>query len=331
MKRNLRILFGGVNLLSIIALEIFLIHYFNEHKIVDLWSFSEIHPILIWIALFVFIITALANKSLIRPKENFKQNNLKMLIKNTILGNPLDIIFVIFFLLQMSLLSNALFEAARDLSFLSPVTFFTGLLLAICIKPEIQEIQKEGIILFTPISDLSNYTYEAFLRPVLEVEKIGMHIDKIIVFLDPNIKIGEQGTGKGIGIKEFDWISLGVDVDDNTFTGLGAIGKIKMLMNKIVGKYEKVIGGVEFVKCDYNKNVSQAIKIISEKVEEFENIYRDDRLIFHLTPGTKTISMAMMINSLKGNKVTTYIEQSTNEYLKLEIDKDSISEILSDL
>lgn len=89
---------------------------------------------------------------------------------------------------------------------------------------------------------------------------------------------------------------------------------------------------IEFVECSYKK-IQLAYDIISAKVNELlSDKYRDEHLLFNLTPGNKNISIALSLNSIQGKRRTCYVQQNDGGRLEAEkLDVFRLKDIFSEL
>jgi len=344
---------GMVSLFSVLGLELILDHILVSNTWCDLIkpgiSVNGLKSGLLVLCLTALFISIYMNrKYLIIKHKNLKKSKdvLKTLIRNTVSGETLDIFFIVFFLLHLTWIPDSIFDFVKNdpnlclpLRILHPLIFLSGLAGVLFLKPQIPKTESKKIeIILSGISNLNplkigsktQHTLGAFLEPV---ERNKDTIKEIIVFTDTRI----QCSGKE---ENFD-ILRKLNVKEETLTKLKQIGKEKDNFILPCDLLEKIINdildlNVKLIKCDYD-NLKIMFAEISEVIEQLLNnsSYEDENLLFNLTPGTKYISIALALNSVKGKRKSCYLKQNEPEeckkYQEVDLDAFELKDIFEEL
>jgi CRISPR/Cas system-associated protein Csm6 len=75
------------------------------------------------------------------------------------------------------------------------------------------------------------------------------------------------------------------------------------------------------IECSYEL-IQTAYEKISKTTDDLLNdSYDDKHLLYNLTPGNKNISIALALNSIRGNRSSCYIHQSGNKKGSIEYEE----------
>lgn len=308
--------FGLLNLCSVTGLELVL-----DHALMRLahWSgvftFEKVPTsILFYFFVLLFTFSLFANRKHLHIKLKKLKEMLKTLIKNTVSGNLLDIAFVLFFILHLTWIPDSIFEWIRgEYGFYHPMIYLSGLLLVIIFKPHyVKEDITEPIILLTGISNINVHpqnlsnTLDTLMLPVKTIHSI----KKIIVFIDPRIKI------------ELPDPRLEYQEEDEK------LSKIEQYLKEETQKE------VILVKCSY-EIIQATYETISKEIDKIlDDCYSDKHLLFNLTPGNKYISIALALNSIRSDRHCCYIQQTgenTNQIVYETLDVYKLRDIFTEI
>jgi len=202
---------GIISLLSILGLELLLDNIFVFNPNTCPYAIDGIIPLLKMTLFVIFfsglILSIIFNWSYIGmrisdsvpingEKDKWKKMKdiLKTLIKNSVSGNILDLMFVIFFLFHLTWIPDSIFDFIKkepeDISTLQrvvhPFIYITGLIGVIFLKPYIKkEESKEPLVIITGISFISKRNMEPFIEPLTRHSGI----QRLYVFVDRRIKV----------------------------------------------------------------------------------------------------------------------------------------------
>jgi hypothetical protein len=75
---------------------------------------------------------------------------------------------------------------------------------------------------------------------------------------------------------------------------------------------------VELLECDYSSDINTLINQIQDEIRKRirpRGTHADEELLFHLTPGALSISVALAFNAAKGMRKSCYIEQDRKKLM----------------
>lgn len=305
---------GGVSLISISALVLMIDYALIHNRWIDILCLGSILKTgIFYLCLIGLVLSFYINRNDILNFSKFK-NILKTLIKNTISGNILDILFVVFFLLNLTWIPDSVSDVLKEnYSIWHPVIFVTGFVCAILSKPIIEkETTSSPLVLFTGISDIRDDNTTLF-KPFFEYPSF----EKVVVFIDEKIKI------------------LTTEITPSPTSGYSIHKDIihSFIIQKLkeIPAYQNNSLVVEFHLCDYF-DLKNTYDKISDIVETYLNqTYRDEHLLFNLTPGNKYISIALALNSIKSKRQYCYIRQNDGALETKELDVFEVKDIFSEL
>ena len=250
----------------------------------------------------------------------------KDMVTNTMSGNIIDIVYIIFFLLHLTWIPDSIFDFIKSdyncsyiVYYTHPLVFVLGLIICLYIKPTFSKDEGEDgsdiKVLFSGISFLSEYTMQAFFEPVRLYKS---HMETIYVFADNRIKIDykpfftEQQKEK---VSE-DLLEMGVKqstLDDiiKANTKNDKMTALKKFIEEIITKeFQENNIEVVVVDCDYDK-IQETSDCIANKVDDaLAKGCQDKHLLFNISPGTANLSVAMALNSIRGKRKCAYKEQN---------------------
>ncbi len=302
-------LLGSISLLSVLGLELLCDHYLLKGEAIG-------KSILFYSLILLLLVSVVLNFERLLFNKGKLKDVLKTLIKNTISGNVLDLLFVLYFLLHVSWISDSIFEWVKDeANFMHPLIFISGLIIVVFTKPNSEKRQNgHPSVLLTGISNLGEANIAPLIKPF---EEFG-NIEKLIIFIDKSTKS---------------------ELKNSTELPLGSIlwehkENLKIYFNSIIGQlanYQSQNIVIECHLCNYNdlKGMYDVIASIINKLTEAGE--RDKNLLFNLTPGTKYISIALALNSIKGERQYCYMEQDSKKLQVKALDIFEIKDIFSEL
>lgn len=352
---------GIITLLSILFIELLLDNIVVTNNLRDFYlegNYSVFKLSVLGICFFLLLVSVIINRrciwhqkqetnpSLRRARRNRvtrMKDILKTLIKNSVSGNAIDILFVMFFLLHINWIPGAIFDLVKAepersslfIRAIHPFIYIFCLLEAIRLKPSIPIDDNSDIkVMLTGISNIGVSNLSLLLKPLKKYPTI----ERVIVFVDTTIavssqivqewKVGnERIDGERAYLKEY-------GITDKLIEDISKFkecGKSKQILEKFLCDIFKIETQTELevtlVDCNYsllsdlNRSVIKAQMNLKTKDG---SRYPENSLLFNLTPGNKLISIALAINSIKGDKKYCYVRQDTSELEPGQID---ISEI----
>lgn len=321
---------GIILLLSVLGMELTIDHIQIKEQSVSL---NIVHILLVLFTIGI-ISTLIYNRNALSFQAKKLKEILKTLIKNTVSGSILDILFVVFFLLHLTWIPDSIYAYVQgEKSLLHPIIYLSGMLFAIMTKPVIAKADLlDPLVVLTGISNISERTISTILAPFDKCRTADIYdsekIEKIIIFIDPDIKFSPEGLEEK-GIHEDILIKCGsFDNSDMQFKQERVKDILESLFKAItVGRSIDVT----LIECSYEK-IQHAFDIISFQVNEllFDK-YKDEHLLFNLTPGNKNISIALALNSFQGRRRTCYIQQNTKDFEIEELDVFKMKDIFTEL
>lgn len=329
---------GIISLGSVVLIELLLDYFIVVKKCSDFclslncnWRID-----LFIVALSLLVFSIIANRQYIFNNwKNKIKNILKDLIKNSISGNLLDLLFVVFFLLHLTWIPDSIFEVIKgEYNICHLFIFIFGFVGGIFIKPAVKKINtKEPLVLLSGISDIDYGKISTLAKPIKEYELI----EKVVIFIDPNIKFGdlkmfwENGIINKVTCTEL--LSLKNEREGPNWNGLDyrKLNIISRFLKILIG-----INDIDLKVCSY-EFIQPSYEMISKTTDKLlENKYKNEHLLFNLTPGNKNISIALALNSIREKRRSCYIQQSgknEGEIVREELDvfrlKDIFSEIMN--
>ena len=341
MKKYKQInLVGAISLLLILALELMFDHCL-EHSCFCFFikPTANSYNIPIYICLALLLACFCLNIRYLAFSFRKLKGVIKTLIKNSVSGSGIDILFVIFFLLHLTWIPDSIYEWTKGEAYWGqPLIFVLGMFGAVMIKPQTKkETSNNPLVLLTGISDIDEKTVDAIINPLLKEKAKKEYnpedFEKIIVFVDKYIKIKSLDGLSEKGLSP-DTLSKLTNFDNTNWEEEGKKEMIRCLLNDLIRhSFKKQSVDIELIDCSYNK-IQSAFDIISAKVNELlSDKYIDKQLMFNITPGNKIISIALALNSIQGNRQTCYIQQNSSRDIEAEeLDifklKDIVTEIL---
>lgn len=339
-----RNIWGIITLLMIILMELAFdrlwLDRFVEGKYV---GFNETLPRVLIVFFIIFSCSVIFNWKFIFPKNNSTRKNrrrttdiLKTLIKNTVSGDPLDLIFVLFFLCHLTWIPDSIFECVKNDPMFTcdwarlarPGIYILGLLGAVWFKPHSPKHDShDSKVLLSAISSINEYTYDSFILPILKKK-----LEKVFVFYSNDMECKkDEATLKRL--KDY-------GVSDQTINEIITTESFnKNILEHILKDSLKNYGikDIQLVACDFN-DLKKLLSEVQDTVSELlgNSDYQDENLLFNLTPGTKNISIALGIHSVKGKRMACYLKQDNTlpleeKYVEVTLDVFELKDIFSEL
>jgi hypothetical protein len=306
----------------------------------------------LWAIFGITLITTIVALILIKHYEKesagkvTRNEKMALLIQNSCRGRWADIMYVLAFLLYLNWLPNITLlciQENNELSLIRLVVYGIGVFLLVYGKPTFGSCKdskvEERTVLVSGLSTLSitssgKPNSEAFFMPFDKfpnIEKVEVLLTD--AFFKGNTKVETSKNSSNN-------TSNSNQSDDNTI--LGKTLKYKELMKQKVhsdgsvstadvestlktfilecislkdnykGKDVEVIFSEaanynSFEDCN-NKSV-QLIKSANKKGQA----YKDENMVINITPGTSIVSSVMTLNSIKGDRIMVYVDQTTGE------------------
>jgi hypothetical protein len=151
------------------------------------------------------------------------------------------------------------------------------------------------------------YTVETAFN---QFKDVAGELDKDVGLL--NIFKNDRERNKYESIKKSDIKKDLEVVYENTGNDSLRLWIVKQFLKEIIS--EKLSNNIEIqlIESDYDE-IPQNYRKISDLVNELTaGKYKDENLLFNITPGTANISVALALNSIKGNRICAYKEQNGN-------------------
>lgn len=295
---------GGISLLSVLAIELLLDNILVVTRMQE--CLSPDRPLCIKLALFflffiLLILSVVINWKHIgskREQEKHKtpQNEneyfrkikdlLKTLIKNSVSGNWLDLLFVIFFLLHLTWIPDSIFDSLKDdlqtgniwLQLLHPFIYITGLFLVIILKPQVKKTGgKAPRVVLSGISLITDYSIKPLLQPLKEEE-----IEKMEVFVDRRIKVTKL---KGLENKEC-FVELNAlhflsDIESVTGTLRDILPHLKEIEHEVPDiRSSLAVIEEEIIVADNISSIENALRTLSGLLQNIENKLSESSNLF---------------------------------------------------
>lgn len=359
---------GIVSLVSVLISELLLDNIIiTEPNLISIKTF-----LLLGIGVIFFISIYVNWKNIVPQNEKNRGEKipdvLKNLIKNSVSGNTLDLLFVLFFLLHLTWVPDSIFEFVKNdppldrfwCRLLRPAIYICGLLIIILIKPQAKKDSTPlAKVMLTGISNISITNIFPLLKP-LEENKL---LEKIIVFADKKMSVDRdllrnweqpEGYNKekiiqeknalihyGVGKETLECISAFEDYEQSEQLLKDFLQKLFHSMPGYIdkeGKPEVIVVPCNYLNLeDLNYTVSKTTKEVLLRMCDNEadtiKCYSDKNLLFNLTPGTKHVSIALALNSIKGERQYCYVDQNSKKLQISQLDvfdfKDIIDEMLN--
>jgi hypothetical protein len=194
MKKNRIKRWGIVSLFSVLGLELLLDNLFVINANVNpcvIFDPLSLNAIMLFICLLGLLLSIFFNRTYIGWQKI--KDGLKTLIKNSVSGNTLDILFILFFLLHLTWIPDSIFDFVKKepegvpilFRVFHPFIYIMGLIGVIFLKPYKKEEIKEPLVVLSGISFISSYNIEPFLEPLRKHP----NIERLYVFVDKRIKV----------------------------------------------------------------------------------------------------------------------------------------------
>ena len=357
MERNkINYRWGIATLLSILSIELLLDNVLMTNSCVDFSVLKtncilQVKVVLLIIIVLLLCVSVFINRKYIKfwkDKSEKKYDRWKRfkevlttLIKNSVSGGMLDLLFVVFFLLHLTWIPDSIFDFVKndpDINLLArivhPCIYIVGLLLVIYLKPQIPKDESGEIqLLLTGISNISFHPkFGSNLIPFIEPFKRHDKIKHIVVFFDEKIEYKESEENRAF-LEEKGVSSTLLDKINSNNSLLNESLLKEFLCQILKNKIEE--GDIELIKCDYNDLKSMYRAVADEVNNIIENThFSDNNMLFNLTPGTTNTSISLALNSVKGKRKLCYLsqdEKQTDKYKELDLDIFEIKDIFSEL
>ena len=296
--------------------------------------------ILVLVAFLVF--GFIYNKKHIHAKFHLK-SILRNLLKNSVSGNKLDILVVFFFLFHLAWIPDACFNLITEnegilYSFYQIVVFSAGLYGAMRLKPVFDKSDKHTpLVIFSGISHINARRLDSLLKPLKY--KDNLSLQKWVVFIDKELKV-DCPTNESI---EYFYVEQRLsEIDINTLKTLDAHCKkdpkdlpeiknsIKSLLEELIAhnKCQTKIQSIEVYDCDYD-SIQQTSDTVASRVDKIlQQGYKDENLLFYITPGTANFSVALALNSIRKKRWCGYVKQNGNgEYEQIDLNVFKLKDI----
>jgi hypothetical protein len=267
-----------------------------------------------------------------------RNEKMALLIQNSCRGRWADIMYVLAFLLYLNWLPNiTLLCIQEDASYWRPLVYVLGVILLVWGKPTFGPSKdskvEERKVLVSGLSTISIYNGKSNCEPFFMPFDKFPNIEKVEVLLTDSFYRGKIGTFFRDASTE--------KLDSNTIAGKaqefgdtlkrefpdGSVPKefVESALKKFIldcislkdyyvdkGKDVEVIFSEaanynSFEDC--NSKSVQLIKSANKKGQA----YKDENMVVNITPGTSIVASVMTMNSIKGDRIMVYVDQTTGE------------------
>lgn len=284
---------------------------------------------------FVFVLFSL------KIIKNIENNNNKHkwyekvmhMLTNTAKGSKLDIFVLLVFIAFMEWIPNTITGCIEEeKSWLRPILYIGGLSALVYGKPSIillgDKVQhKERKLLLTGMSCVSNKPQMNVLPLIAPLETYH-NIETLLILLSDTVWDNLDGIDPA---KEKD-VELANALQDykNNMLRLHPGGNERLTNDKVID-VQKELGKLLRTYIKKNENYrNKEIKIVFSAPVDYNNFdacndvcyeilkktmkgtYHDRHVVVNTTPGTKMVTSAMAINSIKGNRAMIYMSQDGN-------------------
>lgn len=269
------------------------------------------------------------------------------MLTNTAKGSPLDIITLLIFLAFAAWIPDAILDFIKGEFWFRPFLYIVGLFLLVIGKPSFVIFRKkveagDRRLMLTGMSNVSN-KFQMNLVPVIKPLTKYSNIKTFLVLLSDEILKGydeivleEKEKKDNEDNKDNEKNNRLKDALEEYVTSLKNAGicakklesKNLSLVHEIIRKLLKAYINVEIptyskeieIKfsnpVDYNNFDACNDECYRFLQDEMKKKYKDEHVVVNTTPGTKMVTSAMAINSIKGNRAMVYISQSGGEVIE---------------
>ena len=274
-------------------------------------------------------------------KENIVTHSwnekIMQMLTNTAKGSYLDIITLLIFLAFAAWIPDAILDFVKGECWFRPFLYIIGLFFLVVGKPSFvltgEKVRKEDRkLVLTGMSNISNKN-QMNLDPVIKPLNEYPNIETFLVLLSDEILNGYNDIDLSKENRPNLCKALETYVTSLRDEGLCDKGKlssekisfVKEKISNLLKAYIKEIPAykekefnIKFSDpVDYNDfDVCNDMCYSFLKTEMGKNKYEDKHVVVNTTPGTKMVTSAMAINSIKGNRAMVYISQSGGKVIE---------------
>jgi len=259
------------------------------------------------------------------------------MLTNTAKGSYLDIITLLIFLAFAAWIPDAILDYIKGENWFRPFLYIIGLFLLVIGKPSFviigDDVEKEERkLMLTGMSNVSN-KFQMNLDPVIKPLYDYPNIVTILVLLSDEILNGykdidlskEKESDKLKALEKYVKSLAEKGLCDKGKLCNGDISFVKEEISNLLKAYIKKIPRYE--NKDVNIKFSNPVDYndfdacndecyLFLKTEMKKNNRKDRDVVVNTTPGTKMVTCAMAINSIKGNRAMVYISQSGGKVIE---------------
>ena len=257
------------------------------------------------------------------------------MLTNTAKGSPLDIITLLIFLAFAAWIPDAILDFIKGEFWFRPFLYVVGLFLLVIGKPSFVIFREkvkadDRSLMLTGMSNVSN-KFQMNLEPVIKPLTVYSNIKTFLVLLSDEILNGyndiylEKEENDNLKKALIEYVTslknAGICAKKLEPKNLSFVHEIirnllKAYINEIPAYRGKEIEIKFSNPVDYNNFDACNDECYRFLQDEMKKKYKDEHVVVNTTPGTKMVTSAMAINSIKGNRAMVYISQSGGEVIE---------------
>lgn len=257
------------------------------------------------------------------------------MLTNTAKGSPLDIITLLIFLAFAAWIPDAILDFIKGEFWFRPFLYIVGLFLLVIGKPSFVIFREkvkadDRSLMLTGMSNVSN-KFQMNLEPVIKPLTVYSNIKTFLVLLSDEILNGyndiylEKEENDNLKKALIEYVTslknAGICAKKLEPKNLSFVHEIirkllKAYINEIPAYRGKEIEIKFSNPVDYNNFDACNDECYRFLQDEMKKKYKDEHVVVNTTPGTKMVTSAMAINSIKGNRAMVYISQSGGEVIE---------------
>ena len=257
------------------------------------------------------------------------------MLTNTAKGSPLDIITLLIFLAFAAWIPDAILDFIKGEFWFRPFLYIVGLFLLVLGNPSFVIFREkvkadDRSLMLTGMSNVSN-KFQMNLEPVIKPLTVYSNIKTFLVLLSDEILNGyndiylEKEENDNLKKALIEYVTslknAGICAKKLEPKNLSFVHEIirkllKAYINEIPAYRGKEIEIKFSNPVDYNNFDACNDECYRFLQDEMKKKYKDEHVVVNTTPGTKMVTSAMAINSIKGNRAMVYISQSGGEVIE---------------
>ena len=257
------------------------------------------------------------------------------MLTNTAKGSPLDIITLLIFLAFAAWIPDAILDFIKGEFWFRPFLYIVGLFLLVIGKPSFVIFREkvkadDRSLMLTGMSNVSN-KFQMNLVPVIKPLTVYFNIKTFLVLLSDEILNGYNDiyleNEKNDNLKKalIEYVTslknAGICAKKLEPKNLSFVHEIiRKLLKAYINEIPEYRGKEIEIKfsnpVDYNNFDACNDECYRFLQDEMKKKYKDEHVVVNTTPGTKMVTSAMAINSIKGNRAMVYISQSGGEVIE---------------